>query len=267
MAGASAAVGTYRYFHAKKQAKKNVRPEYMIDPIYQQNLDTLEGTMGLPPSALEMYYRNAGQAGTAGLSALTQTGGNANQIAQLINNQQRNYQDVLAQDALVAKQDILGINNARLMLAEQNDKNFQLNQLNPYKDRAQAFAAEQAGAYQQIGNALNSASSRVASYNTEQLIKKYGDAGGFDAAKLAAMGGDTSATTTPNSGVNIYKIYQDLYGNQNQSPFMNQNNMTIANAWGTPQQNQLQQYNPNYFNQSSYFNPSMVNLYNNPYSF
>lgn len=269
VAGTSAAVGTYRYFHAKKQAQKNVRPDYMIDPIYQQNLNTLENTAGLPPSALEMYYRNAGQSGTAGINAINQGGGNGNLIAQLVNQQQRNYQDVLAQDALVQKQDIAGINNARLMLAEQNDKDFQLNQLNPYKDRAQAYAAEQAGAYAQIGNALNSASSSIANYKTGQLANQYNQGTQFDTAKMAALnGGNGSNTTTPNSGVNIYKLYQDLYGNQNQSPFVNQNNMTIGNI-GQPQQqqNMFNPYNQNYFNQSSYFNPSMLSLYNNPYSF
>jgi hypothetical protein len=193
IAGAQALLGGFQYLNAINQAKKNIRPTYSIDPSYQYNVDILKNTMGLPQSALDLYYKNIGQNTNQGINGILSSGGNANQIASLVNGQNQNYENIAVQDALQRKQDINGILGAQTALAEQKDKAWQLNFFDPYKDRAQAISAEKTAGLNNIFGGLNSVSGAFANDATSKLA---------------------DSITTPNSGVNIHQIMQFLKDSQ-----------------------------------------------------
>lgn len=210
--------GTWQYLNAIKQAKSNIRPEYNIDPAYQNQIDLLTANYGLPQSALNSYYNQAGQGAAQGINAILANGGNPNMIAQLINQQNRNFQDVLVKDALAKKADLSGIIGAQLQLAGEKDKAFQINEFAPYADKSQAIAQQKNAGLQNINSFFNTASSSVAN----------GLTGGLYDSKVT----DTTKITPTTTGVDysqIIKMLQPNTGFQNYSqpsPNMNlgQNN-------------------------------------------
>lgn len=200
VASASATIGAYRYFRGKSQAKKNIRPEFKLDPQYQENIDILTNTMGLPQSALDLYYRSVGQNTNQGINAILGAGGNGNQISNLVGDRNQQFQQIAMMDAMQKKQDIMGIINARQMLANQKDTAWQLKEFNPYKDRAQALAFEEQAGFAQIGGALNSASAAFANNATSKLADSLGE----------TNTNPTLPPTTPNSGVNTNQLFQQF---------------------------------------------------------
>lgn len=164
-----AGIGIVQYLNAIKNAKKNVRPTYKIDPSYQTAIDTLESNQGLPQSAISQYSQNANNGLTQGISAIEQTGGNGNQISGFVNDADRNFQKVLVQDALTKKNDIGGILTAMNSLAEQKDKAFQINEYSPFADRATAIAQEKNAGLQNIFGSLNSISGGLANAATSKI--------------------------------------------------------------------------------------------------
>lgn len=188
-AAGQATLGTFQYLNAIKQAQKNIRPLYSIDPSYKSNVDILTNTLGLPQSALDLYYRNIGQNTNQGISAILSSGGNANQISSLVGNQNASFENIAVSDALQRKNDTGGLIAARLALAEQNDKKWQLNIFDPYKDKAQAIASEKAAGLQNLTGAINSLSGGLANSATSNLADNI---------------------TTPDSGVNTNAIMEAL---------------------------------------------------------
>lgn len=197
--------GTVQYLNAVNQAKSNVRPTYNIDPAYQNQIDLLTANYGLPQSALNSYYNQAGQGATQGLSAIMANGGNPNMIADLINKQNQNFQDVMVKDALAKKADLSGIIGAQMDLAEQNDKAFQINKFAPFADKSQAIAQQKAAGLSNINSFFNTLSSSVAN----------GMTGGLYDQKVT----DTTKITPTTSGVDYSQIIKMLP--QNQSGFQN----------------------------------------------
>lgn len=258
---AQAVFGTWQTLNAIKQAKRNVRPEYGqwgLDTA-RGNLDILNNTMGLPSAALNMLYNRNGQATSQGIDAILANGGNSNMIAGLIGNQFAANENIGLQDAMIRKQDIGNILNARTNVSNEQDKLFQLNQLNPWKDKALAIYLQKNAGIQNIGGAFNAASSAFATGATnklaDSLMKMAAGDGSMDAGGTAPGG----SVTTPGSGVNINKIYQQFYGNR-QSPFINPNNMTIGNIGQAPQYNFNNTMPFNMNNAYPFFNPSAVSL-------
>lgn len=201
---ASAGLGAYQYLHGKKQAKRNVRPMYNIDPAYQSNIDVLKNTIGLPSSALEFYNRNIGQNTNQNLNAILSLGGTSNDVASLYGNQDEAFERVLIQDALQTKSDLGGINNAKLELAEQRDKQFSLNLFDPYKDKAQAAAEEKNAGIQNIFGGLNTVAGGLANRATLKL-----------AESINAAGKEEGVTdTAPNEGVDLHLLYKKWQDSQ-----------------------------------------------------
>lgn len=226
--------GTWQYLNAVKQAKNNVRPEYNIDPAFQNQIDLLTANYGLPQSALASFYNQAGQGATQGINAILSAGGNPNMIAGLINQQNRNFQDVLVKDALAKKADLTGIINAQLQLAGEKDKAFQINKFAPYADSAQAIAQQKNAGLQNITGAFNTASSGIGNALT---------AGLYD-SKIT----DTTKITPTTTGVDYSQIIKMLP--QNQSGFQNYSQPASNMNLGM---NNFSSYNlPNY-----YFNTPM----------
>lgn len=197
--------GTWQYLNAVKQAKNNVRPEYNIDPAYQNQIDLLTANYGLPQSALNSYYNQAGQGATQGIGAILSNGGNGNMIADLVGQQNRNFQDVLVKDALAKKSDLSGIIGAQIALADQKDKAFQINEYAPFADKSQAIAQQKNAGLQNINSFFNTASSSVAN----------GLTGGLYDQKVT----DTTKITPTSSGVDYSQIIKMLP--QNQTGFQN----------------------------------------------
>lgn len=259
-----AGLGTWQYLNAIHQSKMNQRPLYSINQEYQYNLDLLKSSLGLPQSALNLYYQNTGQQRSQGIDALLAGGGSANQISQFLNQGNRDNQNILAMDAMQRKQDLQGIIGAQTMLANEKDKAWQLNKYAPYADKAQAIAQEKQAGIQNIFGGLNSASGAFATDATSKLADSLSGASGMD--KVGATG-SASYITTPNSGVNINQIIKNLQG---QTGFGAMNNQPNNLNFGINNQ----QYGlPNYSLYANLFgggggnNTGNFNPYDNSYLF
>lgn len=295
---AQAILGAWQTLNAVKQAKKNQRPFYNIDPTFQQNIDILSNTMGLPQETMNLLFNRIGQGTSQGIDAILGAGGNPNQVATILNNQNRSLQDVSSADALQRKQDLNNLINARLMLAGERDKAFQINEYAPFADKAAAISMQKQAGLQNIGGAFNSASGMFANKATMDLAEQLFNLNPANQQRTGgatgAMSGALAGATTPNSGVNVNKIYQDMFppmtfnttppsfsfsNNQNALGMFNPNAMSISNLPQAPQIpfgapppfqpfNNSLYFSPNQqpINLSS-FNPSQLSLYNNPYSF
>lgn len=240
IAGLQGLLGGFQYLNAIKQAKKNQRPTYTIDPTFQQNIDTLTNTMGLPQSALDLYYRQIGQNTNQGINAINGLGGNANDIASLIGNRNASYENIAVQDSLQKKQDIGGIIAARLQLADQKDKAFQINKYAPYADKAQAIASEKASGVQNIFGAFGSAAGAFANNATGKLADSLSNPMGagkklVDGTVNTQLYGNLDNITTSNSGVNVNAIIAALQSHASQQPQFQQPQLGQYNQYLTPQ--------------------------------
>lgn len=234
--------GTFQYLNAVNQAKKNIRPTYNIDPAYQNQIDLLTANYGLPQSALSNFYNQAGQGATQGINAILANGGNPNMIADLINKQNQNFQDVLVKDALQKKSDLTGITAAQLQLAEQKDKEFQINKFAPYADKAQAIAQQKNAGLQNITGAFNTASSGIGNaltaglYNNKvtdtttvtptatgvdysQIIKMLQQPTGFQSFSQPAPNMNLGGNNFQNFGLPNFSLNAPMFGQQQQNPF------------------------------------------------
>lgn len=230
------------------EARKNKKPIYQIDPAFQYNIDILKNTMGLPQSALNLYYNSIGKSTNQGINAILGAGGNANQISSLVGNQNQQFQQIAVQDALQKKQDIGGILAAQLALAGEKDKQWQINEYSTWADKAQAIAAQKAAGWRNIGGSANASSGALANTATMKL-----------ADDLSGQG-TQQPITTPNSGVNTNWLNSWLQQNSPQLNFGQPNNQfNFQPPQGLPfqQGNNFQQY-PNFYNPYIPYNPNFI---------
>lgn len=245
-----AAKGTIRgvknYHQALKGIRKNIRPIYQIDPLYQQNIDLIKSNMGLPQEALDLYYNRVGQGAAAGISAINQGGGNPNNIAELVNNENRQFNEVLVQDALARKNDLNALMQANLQLAEQHDKDFQINKYAPFADKATALARQKLAAEQEWGGQQ---------INVQGIVGSAENAFG-NTEKVAQP-----TTTTPTSGVNYAEIARSVPNNgfsYYQQPAPQMNLGANNSAYGL--QTNYSLYAPLFGNNTNTYNPYAFNV-------
>lgn len=195
---ANSLFGGFQLLRGLSQAKRNQRPEYNIPQEIQQNLNQaqLYAQQGLP---MDVYNRAAGnidrnaafglrslgdrRSGIAGVSALNQSTNDA-------------YSNLAMQDAQARMNNLAQLYNARGTMAGYRDKAFEINQMQPFMQRAQEAQALQGAGLQNIMrglqgagntlsaqayyNALNPAMGGMANPMESMLQKQNNFGGGFN---------------------------------------------------------------------------------------
>lgn len=152
-----------QYEVGKKNQKQNEqnRPQAQIPAEIQQNLNQAQqqALQGLPEAQKQQYLDNLHQSTAYGLNQLGTRNAGLAGVAQVNQQLNQGYQNLLSQDsaARMANQDKLY--GARQNLADYKQQNFQINQLNPYYEHIASNQALNGALFQNINNGLDMAGS------------------------------------------------------------------------------------------------------------
>lgn len=185
-AGLQAGFGVYQLIKGRKLAKNNIRPEYQVPSEIMANLSQAQrmALEGLPASVKEEYIKNlqrqqsfsldqmsSRKAGLTGLSAIMQQGTDA-------------YGNLMSQDAMAKQQNLQNLMNVRSQVAGYKDKQFELNKLNPYYEKAQAAAAMKGAGLQNLMGGIQGATKTL---DMSKALGGGGGSGGGDAAGIGQL--------------------------------------------------------------------------------
>src|SRR3990167_990319 len=174
LGGVQSDAGITKYSKGRALAKQNIKPQYDIPVEIAQNLSQaqLQALEGLPPEQKKQYVENVQRqvgfgltalgerkAGIAGLATLTQQGTDA-------------YKDLLTADARARQENLRQLMSAREQMAGYKEKEFQLNRLIPYQEKAEAAAAMQGAGIQNIMGGLRGAQG---AFEQKGIIEAYKD--------------------------------------------------------------------------------------------
>ncbi len=236
---------------AKKLAASNKRPWYNIPTEYQENDNLAAGQAetGLSPSSVNYYTTNANRGLITGVNAITEGGGDVDNLAKLYDQFSQGLSQETAQDQQLKDQHLGTFINANKDFAGQKTQQWALNYYEPYKDTAQLASAEKnAGQSQEnagFSDVLGSVSSYAKSlnYNPDGTMKTMGQKTGSPTLD-APLSIGPSAISTP-SFVNTLPTYStgggaavmgSLAKTNAMSPqlqqlysILNQNNLSVSN--------------------------------------
>jgi len=196
LGGVQSAAGIAQFLRGRSLAKQNIRAEYQIPPEIAQNLSQaqMQALQGLPPEQVKQYVENVQRqvgfgltalgdrkAGIAGLATLTQQGTDA-------------YKDLLTADARARQENLRQLMSAREQMAGYKEKEFQINKLLPYQEKAEAAAAMQGAGLQNIMGGLQGAQR---AFEQKGIINAYQD----EEQKRLAAWKEFMAGKQPTTGV------------------------------------------------------------------
>ena len=173
MGAVQAGIGIYQTYKGNQLAKNNIRPKYEIPDVIKQQLNTaeLQAIEGLPEQQRQNYIDSMMQQYTTAISASNDRRGGLSSIASLQNSMNDSNKSLLAMDAQARQNNINALQNTRSNYANYVDKQFELNQLNPFMEKAQAAQAMKGSGMQNIMGGIKGAVSSVvtASDNRQYL--------------------------------------------------------------------------------------------------
>lgn len=163
MGAVQAGIGIYQTYKGNQLAKNNIRPKYEIPDVIKQQLNTaeLQAIEGLPEQQRQNYIDSMLQQYTTAISASNDRRGGLSSIASLQNSMNDSNKNLLAMDAQARQNNINSLQNTRSNYATYVDKQFELNQLNPFMEKAQAAQAMKGSGMQNIMGGLKGAVSSV----------------------------------------------------------------------------------------------------------
>lgn len=156
--GLESGYGLYQSIQGNKLAADNKRPTYEIPPEIQQNLNQSQqmALEGLPDQQKQQYINNIQRSQDFGLQQLSSRKAGLAGLGGVVQSGDDSYNNLLTQDANARQKNQQGLLNARSTMAGYKDKAFQLNQLDPYHDKAAAARALQGAGLQNINTGLSS---------------------------------------------------------------------------------------------------------------
>lgn len=229
-AGASTtALGLHQYYKGKKMRKNNKRPTYEIPEEVKQNLSQAQNMalQGLPEEQKQQYLSNLQRGSAQALSSSSSRGGGLAGIANI--NQQQNdaYGNMLSMDSQARFQNQGVLMGQRQNMADYRDQAFQVNKMNPYYEKEAEALAMQGAGQQNIGNSFQIAQGKGSS--------GMGGAGGSDQGKMSEQtGGQQNPYGKSNMGTYDNPQTQNMFnraGDQN-NPYANN-----AGTWNNPNNN------------------------------
>jgi len=197
-------MGIYQHRKGKKLAEENVRPEYQIPEEILQNLSQAQhmALQGLPEEQKAQYIQNLMQGGQAALTQMGSRKAGLSGVAQLNQQQNLGFQNLLAQDAAARQANQQGLMQQRQNVAGYRDQEFQLNQLNPYYEKEQQAQGLLGAGLQNIGTQVG---------NLGYMAGRAFDAnqGNADPSAAASVQGGNqlglrSTGTNPNANQGVY---------------------------------------------------------------
>ena len=147
-----AGVGIYQTAKGARMAAQAERPEYEIPLEIQENLSQSElmALEGLPAEQKKQFVDNIQRGIQAGMRGLKDRSSGLQGISGLVQQQMDQYRGMFADDAQQRIANIAQLMNQRQNMATYKDKEFQLNELDPYMNQVQAAEAMKGAGLQNI---------------------------------------------------------------------------------------------------------------------
>jgi hypothetical protein len=218
MGAVQAGIGIYQTYKGNQLAKNNIRPKYEIPDVIKQQLNTaeLQAIEGLPEQQRQNYIDSMLQQYTTAISASNDRRGGLSSIASLQNSMNDSNKNLLAMDAQARQNNINSLQNTRSNYATYVDKQFELNQLNPFMEKAQAAQAMKGSGMQNIMGGLKGAVSSVVTsvdnknyLDMQQQIYGLGKYAKKEPTTVAQAGNGTSASINNGFGSNDFSTPSD----------------------------------------------------------
>lgn len=141
-------IGAAQFFKGNKMARNNIRPQYQIPGEIQGMLtDAQIGAMqGMPAEQITQYMNQLGASGNEQMRQIQAgSGGSAANMLQNITavnrNQNKGLMDLLSANAQQRLQNMRYYDQARQSMAGFRDKQWELNKLQPFQDKAKTASA------------------------------------------------------------------------------------------------------------------------------
>lgn len=161
---------------AKREAArlKRSRPQYTIDPGFQQNLDLAESeaSTGLSDTAENAYNQLQDKEFSSSLDAILKSGGTATNVADVYGQGQEGRLRLAQLSDQMRLSKINNLMRSREAMAEQTDKKFMYNVDSPWKDAAAANAEARRGADEQIWSGIQTVGSAGMQFMDQQNQNK-----------------------------------------------------------------------------------------------
>lgn len=161
--GAEWAYGAYQKQKAIEAAKKNIRPTYQT-PQSENDLGNLvmaQGGQGLSAGARQIYQNDANNGLSATLAAINRGDGDPNAAAGVYGNYEQGINHLALLDDAQRMKHMDNIAGWYQRNTANEDKKWQLNQFDPYKDKAQAIANQTQAAQNMEQGGMNMVGSSI----------------------------------------------------------------------------------------------------------
>jgi hypothetical protein len=179
-------VGLFGAHAAESELAKTKRPAYPIPKQWFDNVDIAgsQAQHGLTEPALNYYSDEAHRGLSSGLGTILSAGGNPNSVAGLYDAYDNGVSRIAAEDAQLKNQNIKGFIDANSNLANEYDKQWTLNEYEPYKDKVkglnQKISADKQTAWNGVTDLVNTASAAAVAgnYGADSAGKTMGEING-----------------------------------------------------------------------------------------
>ena len=225
---AAVAIGTKVYGAVKankaaKAAAANVRPAYTTPQTEYDNQRIAESQAGQGMSAASKqdYLNNAGQGLAATNDAILRGGGDANSLSATYDKYNQGISDLSIYDDQARQGHLNNLIAQNQRMSADKDKEYQLNQLAPWADKAKLYAAQQQAGQQIEGQGIGMFTKAAT-----------GAAGYFNTPDDPAE----KTTATPPAGVAPSSNMGSYYGTpdyQPQAPYYSPNTPSSGDGSGT----------------------------------
>lgn len=151
---------------ARRDAAKNVRPDYSIPGYEFDNLNLLESRagQGLSDASKRLATQNNERGLTAALNALFKGGGDMNNVSPLLQRYADSNNRLAVMDDEAKLRNINNLIAQRQRMSALTDKRWQVNQYAPWADEQQRISQQLALGEQQVNAGINAAGAGVAGY-------------------------------------------------------------------------------------------------------
>jgi hypothetical protein len=174
-----AGTGIYQAYQGNKLANSMERPDYSIPQEVLDNLtdSQIQALRGLPEEQRQQYMENIMRSAQTSISALGDRKGGLAGMSSVQQQQNDAYKNLLSIDAQKREENERNLQATRNTMSEYKDKQFQMNEMQPFQDTMAAAEGMQGAGIQNIMGGVTSGSKMGLDYmKYMELLNSMGSA-------------------------------------------------------------------------------------------
>ena len=227
-----AGFGLYQTIKGARDAKNNERPEYRTPQAMIDAMDTAErmSLRGLNEQTIQNFQQGLADTRAASFQGLSSRKAGVGAVAGVAQREIAGQQQLAAMDAEQRMRNIQSLQQMRAAMAQYEDKEFELNQMQPFQDRAAAASALQGAGLQNVmGAAQTYAKMEMSGYNQQQrdIRDMKRDLKGQFKAQAASMEGSPNFRNIEVGGKTFRDTFREQRAEMNRNFYQGLNNSGI----------------------------------------